>query len=70
MSPIHYTWINATCHKEALNYFNVDPTMLPTVVFMHISKNRHSLMEGKFDRDSLREHEHRFKLGKVPLKNA
>jgi len=49
MSPIHYTWVNTTCHEEAFKYFNVDPTMLPTVVFMHVNHNKHASMIGKFD---------------------
>lgn len=69
MSPIHYTWLNATCHEEAFKYFDVDPTMLPTVVFMSVNNNIHASMIGKFDKDTILEHERRFKHAKVPVKD-
>ena len=39
MSPIHFTWINATCHDEIFKYFDIDSTMLPTVVFLYVRNN-------------------------------
>ena len=37
------------------SYFDVDPTALPTVVFMHVNKNKHGAMIGKFDAESILE---------------
>jgi len=69
MSPIHFTWVNTTCHvssvsssgsqlfvflqAEVFSYFDVDPTSLPTVVFMHVNHNKYAQMIGKFDKESI-----------------
>jgi hypothetical protein len=66
-SPIHYTWVNATCHDEVFKFFEVDPTMLPTVVFMHVNHFKYTPMIGKFDEESIADHEERFKTGKLAL---
>lgn len=44
--------------------------MLPTVVFMHVNHNKHASMIGKFDQESILDHEDRFKLAKLPLSNV
>ena len=40
--PIHYSWVNVTCHPEWLNYFEIDATQLPTVVFYYPEKEHDS----------------------------
>jgi hypothetical protein len=68
-SPLHFTWINATCHKGFFNYFDVDPTMTPTVVFYTAAKNKHTTMIGKFDYKSISEQNDKFMQGKLPVFN-
>ena len=41
----------------------MDPTALPTVVFMHVNQNKYGTMIGKFDQESIVEHEEKFKKG-------
>ena len=48
-------------------YFDIDPTMLPTVAFMHVNHNKYAAMIGKFDEEAILDHEERFKTGKLPL---
>ena len=43
--------------------------MLPTVVFTHVNHNKFTTMIGKFDRESIIDHEDRFKNGKLSLRN-
>jgi len=33
--PIHYSWINITCHPEWLKHFDVDQFQVPTVVYYY-----------------------------------
>lgn len=70
MSPIHYTWLNATCHEEAFRFFDVDPTMLPTVIFMHVNHNKQAPMIGKFDEETILDHEERFKSAKLSIRDV
>ena len=87
-SPVHYAWVNATCHvsyltilniiltllvswlqTEIFSYFDVDPTALPTVVYLHTSHNKYGAMIGKFDRESIEDHEEKFKSGKLSVQD-
>ena len=52
-SAVYYSWINATCHDEVFSYFDVDPTSLPTVVYMHTGHNIHSILIGAFNKESI-----------------
>jgi len=47
----------------------VDPTALPTVVYLHTQHNKHGSMIGKFDKESILEHEEKFKSGKLPIQD-
>jgi len=69
-SPVHYTWVNATCHTEIFSYFNVEPTSLPTIVYLHQQHNKYGVMIGKFDEESIEEHEDKFKNGKMALSDV
>ena len=52
-SPVHFGWVNATCHSEVFSYFDVSPNSLPTVVFLHVNQNKHGVMEGKFEKEEI-----------------
>jgi len=52
-SPVHYTWVNATCHGEVFEYFDVEPTALPTILYLHQQHNKYGVMIGKFDAESI-----------------
>ena len=54
-SALHFAWVNATCHREIFDYFDVDPTMTPTVIFYTAIKNKHTTMIGKFDHKTVLE---------------
>jgi len=69
-SPVHYTWVNATCHGEIFAYFGVEPTALPTIVYLHQQANKYGVMIGKFDAESIEEHEEKFKNGKLSLSDV
>ena len=43
--------------------------MLPTVVFTHVNHNKHATMIGKFDKESIMDHEDRFKNGKLAYRD-
>lgn len=66
-SALHFAWINATCHREIFDYFDVDPTMTPTVVFYTAGKNKHTTMIGKFDHKTVVEQSDLFVTGKLPV---
>ena len=68
-SPVHYSWVNATCHSEVFSYFDVVPTSLPTVVFIHVNQNKHGVMIGKFDQEAILKNEAKFKKGKLPMRD-
>jgi len=51
------------------SYFDVDPTALPTVVYTHVEHNKYGVMIGKFDKESIEEHEEKFKNGRLPLQD-
>lgn len=48
---------------EIFNYFDVDPTMTPTVVFYTTGKNKHTTMIGKFDYKTVIEQSDKFMQG-------
>ena len=56
--------------SEIFNYFDVDPTALPTMVYYNSQHNKYGTMIGKFDEESLTTHEEKFKTGKIPLSEA
>ena len=55
---------------EIFKYFDVEPTALPTVVYMHAGHNRYGSMIGKFDKEVVLTHEDKFKNGKLPLQEV
>ena len=65
-SAVYYSWINATCHDEVFSYFDIDPTSLPTVVYMHVGHNIYSTLIGAFNKESIMEHELKFKNERLP----
>ena len=48
----------------------MDPTALPTIVYFHQHANKYGVMIGKFDEESIADHEEKFKLGKLALRDA
>jgi hypothetical protein len=55
-SPVHYTWLNTTCHSEVFSMFDVDPTSLPTVLYYVANSNKFFQMIGSFDIESVVNH--------------
>ena len=51
-------------------YFDVDPTMLPTIIFTHVNHNKYAAMIGKFDEEVILNHEEEFKHGRIALRDA
>ena len=51
-------------------YFDVDPTSLPTVIYYAPHINKFYQMIGKFDAETVHDHEERFKNGKLSLVSA
>ena len=66
-TALHYTWINASCHREIFNFFDLDPTMIPSLVFYTANKNKHTTMIGKFDYSTVMEQSDLFLNGKLPV---
>lgn len=66
-TALHYTWINGTCHREIFNFFDIDPTNIPSVVFYTANKNKHTTMIGKFDYPTVIEQSNSFTSGKLPV---
>ena len=48
----------------------MEPTALPTIVYLHQHANKYGVMIGKFDQESIEEHEDKFKNGKLSLRDA
>lgn len=65
--PVYYMWLNATCHSYLFETFELNTMMLPTVVFYLPEKNKHGHLIGKFDKDSISDHQSRFMSGKLPM---
>lgn len=68
--PVYYSWLNTTCHPEFFQWFNVDPNFMPTVVYYAPEVNKHASLIGNFNKESLQEHETKFKDGKLGLQDA
>ena len=66
LMPLYYSWVNITCHPEWLKYFEVDPFQVPSVVFYFPEKERQATLIGKFDLETIQEHQDRFMKGKLP----
>jgi len=39
--PVHYKWVNITCHPEWLKYFDVQPFAAPSVVYYNPTTHKH-----------------------------
>jgi len=63
--PIHYSWVNVTCHQEWLDYFEIDPTQLPTVVFYYPEKELQANLLGKFDNETILDFQDRYMRGQL-----
>ena len=64
--PVYYAWINVTCHPEWLKYFEIDQFQIPTVVYYYPEKELQANLIGKFDEETISEHEDRFLKGRLP----
>lgn len=49
-----------------LKYFDINPMFVPTVVFYYPEKNKQAHLIGKFDYETIKDHEQRFIQGKLP----
>lgn len=65
LSPLHYSWVNTTCHNYIFNYFGIDPLTAPNVVFYNPAKGKHASMIGTFDKNTVLDHQDRFVKGKL-----
>ena len=43
---------------------------MPTIVYFNAQHNKYGTMIGKFDQESIEEHEEKFKSGKLSLREA
>jgi len=68
--PVHYTWVNTTCHGEWFKYFDVQPFSAPTVVFYNPSAHRHEQSIGKFTTEEIAHYEHRFVNGRLRTRDT
>jgi hypothetical protein len=64
-SPVTNLWINATCHGDFLKYFDIDPLMLPSVVFYYPSQHYYAKLIGKFDVETIVDHHDKMTKGKL-----
>mmetsp|Transcript_3358 Transcript_3358/g.5609 ORF Transcript_3358/g.5609 Transcript_3358/m.5609 type:complete len:218 (-) Transcript_3358:211-864(-) len=64
--PIFYSWVNVTCYPEWLKFFDVDPFQIPTVVFYYPEKELQANLIGKFEKESIEDHQERYLRGKLP----
>merc|ERR1740139_251685 len=55
--PVHYSWVNTTCHPEWFKYFDVQSFSAPTVVYYNPQHHKHEFTIGKFTKKSLAESE-------------
>lgn len=69
-SVVHYSWVNATCHPEIFEFFDIDPTMLPTMVYYNSQHNKYGKHIGMFTKEMIEDHEERFKKGSLSLQDA
>ena len=69
-SVVHYSWVNTTCHPEIFDFFDVDPTMLPTMVYYNSQHNKYGKHIGMFTKEMIADHEERFKKGSLSFMDA
>lgn len=62
---MYYSWINVTCHPEALEFFGIDMFQIPSLVFYYPQKELQANLIGKFDIDTISDHEERFVKSKL-----
>lgn len=65
-TPVFYSWINVTCHDEVLRFFEIDQFQIPTLVFYYPEKELQANLIGKFEADTISDHETRFVKGRLP----
>jgi len=68
--PVHYSWVNTTCHPEWFKYFDVQSFSAPTVVYYNPQHHKHEFTIGKFTKKSLAESELQFVRGKLSLRDT
>lgn len=64
-TPVYYSWINVTCHPEVLQFFKIDQFQIPTLVFYYPEKELQANLIGKFQIDTISDHEDRFIRGRL-----
>ena len=60
-----YSWINITCHPEALKFFKIDQFQVPTVTYYYPQKELQANLIGMFNFDTISDHETKFMKGKL-----
>lgn len=65
-TPVFYSWVNVTCHDEVLRFFEIDQFQVPTLVFYYPEKELQATLIGKFEADTISDHEERFVKGRLP----
>uniref|UniRef100_A0A7S3MVM5 Uncharacterized protein n=1 Tax=Strombidium inclinatum TaxID=197538 RepID=A0A7S3MVM5_9SPIT len=66
LMPVYYSWVNVTCHPEWLKFFDIDPFQVPSVAFYIPDKNVVGKLIGKFDLETIQDHQEKFVRGKLP----
>ena len=62
-SPLYYSWIDVSCHPEALEWFGLSSFNVPTVVYYQPKHNRFMELIGSFDFDNIFMQEERLVTG-------
>lgn len=65
--PIHYQWVNATCHRDFVKKLDVDPLMLPSIIYYQPNTNKQAKLIGTFDEDTLKSHQDKLLTGRLPI---
>ncbi len=63
--PFAFGWVNATCHDQLSNTFNVNPEQVPTLVIYVPSRDSFTTLFGSYDADNINSFIERVIQGKV-----
>lgn len=70
LSPVIYSWVNITCHPEALQWFGLSYFSVPTIVYYVPKDNKFIELIGTFNDQTVLEYEQKFVSGRLPLRQA
>lgn len=68
-NPFSFLYVNATCHEDLLQQFNLGVDSLPNAIVYIPSKEIYTTMIGTFDKESIDSFINRVARGKVSMQN-